>query len=1150
MSTSRSLRLLGQIIILFFVGLIIAAIIYVCKKYINLNSLGEQIGAWCASMLLLMMLFKMYRVGTQYATLKQLPTHQFLSELIKSKGKAISSLFTHKETSTSKKADTITPVFGDLPAAMKHQYGRFWSRKVRILLLTGSASDVELLTPGLTVQHWQEDAGTVLVWGGDLGELLDSHWMSELRQLRRRPLDGIIWVTSALSHYSALGQKDSKTTLSADMMDRLAQAFSSRNELLRWRLPLFVWSLCKGETETVERSFQSVGCSLPVGCKPDELRLQLSSLIPALIEKGTLRVSQNTTQQFLLQLADRLSRKLDSVAGPLDALLNPYRPTPLAGIMFSPASTEAKRTVKYHWGKDSRWDFLLSSLSSLPTGLAAKKIGFSWRRATAIVLAAVMMLWGAGLIASFIANRSLVSEAVSLSEQASNTHKSTQSRLQALLDLQQLTEKLQFRQLNGTPWYSRFGLNQNDPLLRAMWPQYANSALPLIRDAAANALQEKLDAMTALPPDSSQRSALIKPTYNQLRLYLMLARPDKMDAAWFTPELLKTWPQREGVKNGFWQGSGVDLIKYYATALPRHPKWALLADNDLVNDVRAILVRQIGVRNGEASLYQKMMSQVSHQYADLRLQDMVGDTDSSMLFSTEEVVPGMFTRQAWEGAVKSAIEKVANERREEVDWVLSDNKDTVTAALSPEELKARLTARYFSDFSGSWLDFLNSLRWQDAATLSDAVDQLTLMADVRQSPLVALMNTLSVQGRTGQTGEGLSDSLVKSAQNLFNSNSQPAIDQGKGLHGPLDPSFGPLLALLDGTAGGQGDTSLSLQTFLTRVTQVRLKLQQVINASDPQAMTQTLAQTVFQGKAIDLTETRDYGSLVAASLGQEWSGFGRTLFVRPMEQAWQQVLTPAAESLNTQWQSAIVNDWNSAFGGRYPLKSSSSEISLPLLAQYLNGDSGRISRFLQTRLSGVLHKEGSHWVPDSINAQGLEFNPAFIRAVDTLSHISDVVFTTGPAGLSFEIRPGTAEGVMQTNLIIDNQKLVYVNQMPVWKRFTWPADTEAPGAALSWISTQAGTRQLADIPGAWGWIRLLDLAAIAPYQGLNSSWQLTWKAKDGYALNYVLRTEAGEGPLALLKLRNFVLPDTIFVTSGGTTIAPDATATLSDSDLN
>jgi type VI secretion system protein ImpL len=405
------------------------------------------------------------------------------------------------------------------------------------------------------------------------------------------------------------------------------------------------------------------------------------------------------------------------------------------------------------------------------------------------------------------------------------------------------------------------------------------------------------------------------------------------------------------------------------------------------------------------------------------------------------------------------------------------------------------------------------------------------MADVRQSPLVALMNTLSVQGRTGQTGEAISDSLVKSAKNLFNRDEQPAIDQQVGAHGPLDATFGPVLALMGSQTKGTGNADLSLQTFLTRVTQVRLRLQQVTNATDPQAMTQALAQTVFQGKAVDLTETRDYGSLVAAGLGQEWSGFGQTVFVRPMEQAWQQVLTPAAESLNAQWQSAVVADWNTAFGGRYPFKDVSSEVSLPLLAKYLNADSGRITQFLQTRLNGVLHKEGSHWVPDSINAQGLTFNPAFIRAVDTLSHLSDVVFTNGEAGLSFEIRPGTADGVMQTTLVIDSQKLSYMNQMPAWKRFTWPADTEAPGAALSWISTQAGTRQYADMSGAWGWIRLLDKATVSAYPGTGSSWSLSWQAQDGRPLNYTLRTEAGEGPLALLKLRNFSLPEAIFSVS-------------------
>ncbi|EKN4695821.1 type VI secretion protein VasK [Yersinia ruckeri] len=1012
----------------------------------------------------------------------------------------------------------------ELQQALHHTYGRFWPRKVRILLLTGSAADVEQLTPGLTSQYWQEDRGTVLLWGGDLGAQADSAWLSALRKLRGRPLDGVVWVTSALAQRTALGLKESKTTLTADMMDSVAQAFAARFELLGWRLPLYVWSL--HADDGADRITQSVGCLLPVGCNAGELSTLLAGLVPSLIEQGTQQISSNTQHPFLLQLADQLARQPDSVAGPLATLLNPYRPSPLAGVIFSPASVNAKRSVKHHWGKDNRWDVVIDSLPSLPAGLAAKKLGFAWRKTLA--LAGIMVVWGAGMVMSFLVNRDTLNTSVSQVKLAANVQQPLPARLQAQLDLQHTLDRLQYRQQQGAPWYSRFGLSQNDSLLAALWPHYQASATPLLRDAAARHLEAQLSTMAQLPPDSPLRDTLVKPAYDQLKLYLMLARPEKMDAPWFSTTLLHDWPQRSGVPDSLWQGSGPALLDFYARNLSLHPAWRLKLDENLVSQVRTRLISQMGARNSESSLYQKMLAQVANQYADLRLSDMTGDTDAERIFTTDTVVPGMFTRKAWDDAVKPAIEKVASERREEMDWVLSDSKNAVLQQDTPEALQARLKERYFADFSTSWLDFLNSLHWQQAQTLSDSIDQLTLMADVRQSPLVALMNTLSVQGKTGQTGEALSDSLVKSAKNLLNRDEQPAIDQQAGAQGPLDATFGPVLALMDGKAGGQGNTNLSLQTFLTRVTQVRLKLQQVVNAADPQAMTQTLAQTVFQGKAVDLTETRDYGSLVAASLGQEWSGFGQTVFVQPMEQAWQQVLTPAAQSLNAQWQASIVDDWNSTFGGRYPLKDTSSEVSLPLLARYLNSDSGRIARFLQTRLNGVLHKEGSHWVPDSINAQGLTFNPAFLKAVDQLSYLSDVVFANGEAGIRFELRPGTAKDVMQTDLVIDSQKLSYYNQLPVWKRFTWPNDTEAPGASLSWISTQAGTRQFADLPGAWGWIRLLDKAQVTPYQGVNSSFNLSWKAADGRPLNYTLRTEAGEGPLALLKLRNFVLPTQIF----------------------
>lgn len=1017
--------------------------------------------------------------------------------------------------------------------AMRNLYGRLWGRKTRILLITGTAAEVEQLTPGLPGQLWREDSGTLLLWGGDLNTPADSAWLTALRKLRRRPVDGLVWVTSGIEQLSTPGLEQPLPMPSESTMDSLAHAISIRMGALGWKLPLYVWSLHPRAGKQQGRITQALGCQLPEISNADAL---LEELTGRLISQGLQQVAGNPQHHFLLGLAGQLSRNPESVTAMISAFRTPHRPLPLAGLIFSAPSGKVEGGIPHRWIRDNRWDALPASSNELPAHLRPSRSGLQWSRIFAAAACALVVLWGAGMLVSFAANRSIISDAVQVTENASDKSQSLKQRLVALGVLQDTIGQLQYRQEHGTPWYSRLGLSQNEELLSALWPRYREAALPLLRDAAALQLTDALKAYALLEPDSPLRETQSKQAYTQLRLYLMLTRPERMDAGWFTQALMQHWTQWQGVEKAYWQGAGGPLFAFYAENLNAHPEWALKADPELVGQVRALLVRQMGVTNSESRQYQRVLSQVTHQYADMRLADMTGDTDAGRLFTTHEVVPGMFTRQAWEDGVKPAIEKVARERREEMDWVLSDAPPPAGDASSPEALEARLSSRYFADYSAAWLNFLNSLRLQPATTLSDAIDQLTLMADVRQSPLVALMNTLNVQGRTAQSGGAIGDSLVKSAQNLFNREKLPAIDQNSGPSGPLDATFGPLLALAD----SQGSSNMNLRTFLTRVTQVRLRLQQVTNAADPQAMTQTLAQTVFQGKTVDLTDTRDYGSLVAAGLGQEWSGFGQTVFVRPMEQAWQQVLMPAAGSLNAQWQQAVVNEWNSAFGGRYPFKNVSSEVSLPLLAKYLNADNGRITRFLQSRLSGVLHREGTRWVPDSINAQGLTFNPAFLQALNQLSRISDVVFTRGEAGLHFELRPGTAADVMQTDLIIDSQKLTYMNQQPVWKRFTWPADTEAPGASLSWISTKAGTRQYGDMPGSWGLVRLLDKAQVSANPGISSSWRLTWQAPDGRPLNYILRTEAGEGPLALLKLRNFTLPADIFIISD-TPDVPDET---------
>lgn len=565
-----------------------------------------------------------------------------------------------------KQVDISKKIINDVQQVLRHTYGHFWHSKVRILLMTGSVSDVEQLAPKLTRELWQEDRGTVLLWGGDPATPADADWLAALRKLRRRAVDGMVWVTSALDGMPAT-ENSATSGLTPDAMDSVSHALKLRYEALGWKLPLYVWSLHPRAGEQAGRVTQPVGCLLPANCSPQTLAGQLTGLIPQLTAQGIQQVCGQPQHNFLLTLADQLTRKPETVTEPLSVLLNPYRPQPLAGVVFSAPSAEAGRSISHHWGRDNRWDILPDRMTELPAGLRPRKQGVNWMLGMSVAAAALMLLWAASMTVSFIANRHLVATAQQQVQQASAGKQPLAVRLHALSALQKTFSKLEYRSQHGAPWYARAGLSQNDDLLAALFPRYGERAQPLLRDAAARHLEEQLTAFVQLPPDSPLREKMTKTAYDQLKLYLMLARPERMDAAWFAGALMREWSQRSGIADAVWQGSGPSLLAFYAASLASHPQWRLHTDDVLVSQVRTRLIRQLGQRNSESTLYQKMLAQVANQYADMRLADMTADTDASRLFSTDEVVPGMFTRQAWEQAVQSAIEKVVAERRDEMD---------------------------------------------------------------------------------------------------------------------------------------------------------------------------------------------------------------------------------------------------------------------------------------------------------------------------------------------------------------------------------------------------------------------------------------------------------------------------------------------------
>lgn len=1018
---------------------------------------------------------------------------------------------------------------------LRRRYSLFWRYKVRLLLVTGDDDAIEQLVPGLQKKQWLEGNRTVLIYGGSLTSEPDNEKYTILRKLRRgRPLDGIIRVIPE------------SLNLTSQVSDSDLRGMEKISELLGYSAPVWLWQLCSSDWSQAERQEQVVGAHFPLRAKAEDITRQLELMLPSLRTQGLLQVVENNSHDFLLRLGQYL--KAEGITQ-WTQQLTPWlagsqQRVPLRGLIFS---LSEKNSVKPFEGGETPTEADYTVLQAqhhtlvLATtwqgivddcpGIYGRRFGLAWERTLVWVIMMVVGIWGAGMLLSFTLNYSLIS---SVAAQAHNLIKApavSDEQLTALHDLRNIAGRLQHNVQEGTPWYQRFALDHNRQLLDAMLPWYGVVNNRLIRDPADRALAQKLHVFVNSVPGSDLNLKQMKLGYDRLKAWLMMSRHDKVDGAFYARTMKEVQPSIAGISTGLWQSLAPDLWAFYINELPQQPQWNITPDARLVSQSRQLLLQQIGQHNAESTLYENMLESVRRHFADMSLEDMLNGTDALSLFTTDEVVPGIFTRQAWEGAIRQAIEKAVRSRRGEIDWVLSDSHHTLSAELSPDALQAHLTQRYFIDFAHHWLTFLNSLRLNPVNNIADVTDQLTLMSDVRQSPLIALMNTLAWQGQAGQKIEGLSDSIIKSARNFVDGKDKPVIDQSAlGPQGPLDRTFGPLLTLMGKNKTGNlmpADNALSLQVYLTRITRVRLRLQQVENAANPRQMMKTLAQTVFQGKSVDLTDTQQYGSLVAASLGEEWSGFGNTIFVQPLLQAWETVLQPSAASLNDKWKRSVVLNWNSAFEGRFPFAASRSDTSLPMLAEFIRKDSGRIEKFLAAELQGVLRKEGSQWVPDNAHGRGLILNPAFLKAVNQLSLLSDILFTDGSQGICFELQARPVPQIVETQLTVDGKKLHYFNQMTDWQSFRWPGDTFNTGTMLTWNSIKAGTRLFGDYSGTWGFIRWLEQGK---HQRIDrSQWMLSFTTPDGHILKWVLRSQLGKGPLGLLDLRGFVLPGQIFL---------------------
>ncbi|MGO4159168.1 ImcF-related family protein, partial [Cupriavidus sp. YAF13] len=779
---------------------------------------------------------------------------------------------------------------GPLRKELLQRHGLRWRYRQPWLLLTGDDAAIARLLPELTEQGWLITPDAVLLWSKTNKEgWPDADWLGALYRLRRRrPVDAVILTTD-----SAVDLQAQRRGTHPHGM-RLARIA----ELLRWSAPVYLLDVAEART-AAHGLMPVIGCELPRQADADAIDGALRMLRDELAQRVVAQLMAGNRDRYMGELSQRLDTRGKALADWIAGLGGRQRRRiAVDGIVFAPYPRPVAGDASVQSSIDlPLWHYLGEAARRQP----GQRVGWHPVTVSAIVGLTAIGLWSAGMLVSGVLNgRDMHAARQSVSDFQSAPNPA--ASLRALLALQQQIERYEYRTQHHAPLATRFGLNRDPAILAALWKPYARASrellvTPVQRDLEAS-LVDLAQLRTTVLDAATNRVAL--GGHQALKTYLMLANPERAEPAFLAPQLVRHWSTEARMTPGERQDVAERLLTFYAEHLKSNPAGRIEPRPELVAGARQTLLAVIGERNAEETVYRGVIQafgeHAGSKYPDQTLAALTAGTDPRGLVRATAIVPGVFTRQAYEGYVASAIEQAA--RRTEIanDWVLTDGQPQsqqqqtqVTAGRSAEALQAALTEQYFADYAEHWQGFMNSLQWEPAPTLPAAIGQLKLMADARQSPVIALMKSLEYQGGAGARQDSLSDTLVAKTQDLLGKKAAGPEVAKPDAAGPLGAAFGPVLRLVaqgqlgSANAGTNAGTSgdLSLQRFLDRATALRLRLQQVGNSADADAQARQMAQALFQGKGSELADTQAYAQLMAASLGSQWAGMGETLFVRP-----------------------------------------------------------------------------------------------------------------------------------------------------------------------------------------------------------------------------------------------------------------------------
>ncbi|MCZ2154979.1 MAG: hypothetical protein LC114_13940, partial [Bryobacterales bacterium] len=354
-------------------------------------------------------------------------------------------------------------------------------------------------------------------------------------------------------------------------------------------------------------------------------------------------------------------------------------------------------------------------------------------RAVYAAITALCLIWGIFMVISFFKNRSMEQTVIQAVRQLPtdanpNGQLATLDQLTRLEQVRSSLVELSDYQRNGSPWLMRWGLyagNKIYPLARRAYFQKFKQLL--LAGTQANMVQH-LSSRQGEPDADGYRY-----TYDTLKGYLITtshAEKSKENQAFLPPVLMERWLQGQGL-----DAERTELARkqfeFYTDELQFGSPYPPDNDKEAIARSRAYLSSSQPIER----IYQFMLSEAAKKSGAINFMKLY--PAAARVMNVTKVVNGAFTKPGFEfmtGALKNIQQYISGE-----EWVLGPQSGPPPNA---KELEAQIKARYYSDFTKEWREFIASANVLRYASLRDAAGKLSVFA-ANSSPLLAFFSVVS-----------------------------------------------------------------------------------------------------------------------------------------------------------------------------------------------------------------------------------------------------------------------------------------------------------------------------------------------------------------------------------------------------------------------